>query len=241
MGYRRCIVVVRACTVRVRRERIGLQGQGSLFDEVPERAGVPPQPLRTGVWHLPRMADPVALAPLLERVLVQAPPRRMVTPGGHLMSVAMSNCGQHGWVSDRTGYRYQDTDPDSGERWPAMPHAFASLATRAAARCGFERFEPDVCLINRYRPGDRMGAHRDMDERDAGAPIVSVSLGIPARFFIIGPERRGRATAIDVRDGDVVVFGGPARLHYHGVRPVWPATNERYGACRWNLTFRRAV
>ena len=194
-----------------------------------------------GVWHLAGFADGDALAAALEAVLAAAPPRRMTTPRGRPMGVESSNCGALGWVSDRRGYRYSPVDPASGRPWPPMPEAFLALSRRAARAAGFGRFEPDACLLNRYRPGVGMGAHQDRDERDLTAPIVSVSLGIPARFFVIGPERRGRATPIDLVDGDVVVFGGAARLHYHGVRPLRDAVHPRFGAVRWNLTFRKTA
>ena len=193
-----------------------------------------------GVWHLPGFADGDALGAALETVLAAAPPRRLVTPRGRPMAVLSSNCGALGWVSDRRGYRYSALDPLSGRPWPPMPDVFVELARRAARVCGFARFAPDACLLNRYAPGVGMGAHQDRDEADADAPIVSVSLGLPARFFVVGPERRGRATPVDLVDGDVVVLGGPARLHYHGVRPLGDAVHRRFGAVRWNLTFRKA-
>lgn len=208
-----------------------MTGQTCLFEQPEERL--------PGVWHLPRFADPAVLEKPLSDVVAAAAPRHMSTPRGATMSVAMTNCGSQGWVSDRRGYRYQPIDPLDGAAWPPMPAAFMELATRAAAQCGFAGFAPDVCLINRYRPGDRMGAHQDRDESAFHAPIVSVSLGIPARFFVVGPERRGRATPIDLSDGDVIVFGGVARLHFHGVRPLKPAVDPRFGAVRWNLTFRQ--
>jgi alkylated DNA repair protein (DNA oxidative demethylase) len=156
------------------------------------------------------------------------------------MSVAMTNCGPLGWVSDRRGYRYDAVDPDTGRPWPAMPAAFRALAARAAEAGGFARFEPDACLVNRYAPGTRLTLHQDRDERDFGAPIVSVSLGLPAVFLFGGDTRGGRPLRIPLRHGDVVVWGGPARLRFHGVAPVEDGVHERLGACRINLTFRRA-
>jgi len=173
-------------------------------------------------------------------VLAGAPLRHMVTPGGFRMSVAMSNCGALGWVSDASGYRYDGIDPGSGRPWPAMPAVFAELAARAAAEAGFQGFEPDACLVNRYRPGTRLSLHQDRDERDYGAPIVSVSLGIPAMFQFGGPRRTDRPQRIALHDGDVVAWGGPARLHFHGVLPLKPAVDPLWGEARINLTFRRA-
>lgn len=192
------------------------------------------------VWLLPRFADSGALSDALERVVAQAPVRHMTTPRGFQMGVATSNCGGCGWVSDRRGYRYSETDPQTGEAWPSMPTCFDRLARSAASACGFAGYLPDACLINRYAVGKGMGAHQDRDEAALDQPIVSVSLGLPARFFVVGPERRGRATPVDVSDGDVVVFGGVARLHYHGVRPLKPGCHPRHAEVRWNLTFRRA-
>ena len=194
-----------------------------------------------GMLLLRSFADSAALAEPLERVLELAPLRRMQTSRGFLMSVQTSNCGKAGWVSDRHGYRYSAVDPLSGQPWPAMPPAFQGLAERAAEIAGYGAFQPDACLINHYVPGARMGAHQDRDEQDFTAPIVSVSLGIEARFFVIGPHRRGRSTPVDLRDADVLVFGGPARLFYHGVRKLKAAQHPRFGAARWNLTFRKAL
>ncbi len=208
---------------------------GDLLEGFSERVDVMP-----GVWFLPRFAEPESLNSDLADVVARAPVRQMKTPRGFLMGVAMSNCGQCGWVSDRRGYRYAEHDPDSGEPWPEMPRSFSLVALAAAKACGFDAFAPDVCLINRYAVGKGMGAHQDRDEQDLEQPIVSISLGLPARFFMVGPERRGRSIPIDVADGDVVVFGGPARLHYHGVRPLKPGDHAVHGASRWNLTFRCA-
>ena len=118
----------------------------------------------------------------LQGVLEVAPLRHMVTPGGFRMSVAMSNCGAFGWVSDGTGYRYDATDPGSGRPWPAIPGSFLALAGLAAAQAGFGAVVPDACLINRYEPGARLTLHQDRNERDFSQPIVSVSLGLPAVF-----------------------------------------------------------
>jgi alkylated DNA repair protein (DNA oxidative demethylase) len=167
--------------------------------------------------------------------------RHLVTPGGHAMSVAMTNCGQVGWVSDRRGYRYEAADPQTGRPWPAMPAAFAALAERAASRAGFGGFAPDACLVNLYLPGTKMGLHIDHDERDFAAPIVSVSLGLPAVFLWGGARRADRPRKVALHSGDVVVWGGPARRFYHGVAPLKPGVHELLGAQRINLTFRRAL
>lgn len=176
----------------------------------------------------------------LNRVLAQAPLRHMVTPGGFRMSVAMTNCGPLGWVSDRTGYRYDPLDPVSGQPWPEMPPAFVSLAARSAADAGFANFIPDACLINRYEPGAKLSLHQDKDEQDYGQPIVSVSLGIPAVFLFGGLTRSAKTERIHLTHGDVVVWGGPARLRYHGVLPLKESHHPLLGNCRINLTFRKA-
>ena len=206
----------------------------------PVRA-VSPVEVLPDVRLLPGFVDPDALAGPLDAVLRAAPPRRFVTPRGASMAVASTSCGAVGWVSDRRGYRYESADPITGRPWPAMPRGFAALADAASRAAGFGAFAPDTCLVNRYAPGVGMGAHQDRDEADLDAPIVSVSLGLPARFFVVGPERRGRAVPIDLVDGDVVVFGASARLHYHGVRPLKEGVHPRFGPVRWNLTFRRAL
>lgn len=156
----------------------------------------------------------------LREVTTKAPSRHMVTPGGFRMSVAMTNCGSLGWVTDRTGYRYDAIDPDSGQPWPSIPACFLSLAKNAAAEAGFPDFVPDACLINRYEAGAKLSLHQDKNERDFGAPIVSVSLGVPAVFLFGGLNRADKAMRVPVRHGDVIVWGGPARLRYHGVMPL---------------------
>lgn len=174
------------------------------------------------------------------RIAEGAPFRHWVTKGGYRMSVAMTNCGALGWISDRKGYRYDSLDPASGKAWPEMPAAFRKLAVEAAARAGFDGFAPDVCLINRYEPGTRLSLHQDRDERDYDAPIVSVSLGAPATFLFGGPSRTDQQMRIPLRHGDVVVWGGPARLNYHGVAPLKADGATELGAQRINLTFRKA-
>jgi alkylated DNA repair protein (DNA oxidative demethylase) len=176
----------------------------------------------------------------LARVVELAPFRHMLTPGGRRMSVAMTNCGAWGWVSDRSGYRYASEDPVTGLAWPAMPELFRDLASGAAERAGFPGFEPDACLVNRYQPGARLSLHQDRDERDFGAPIVSVSLGVPAVFQLGGEKRSDRAQRITLTHGDVVVWGGPARLRFHGILPLADGRHPLTGRCRINLTLRRA-
>jgi alkylated DNA repair protein (DNA oxidative demethylase) len=193
-----------------------------------------------GMFVLPGFVDSAAVKLQLEAILESAPLRHMQTSRGFQMSVKTSNCGKLGWISDRRGYRYSDTDPVSGLAWPVMPSLFSQLAQEAASLAGFDNFLPDACLINHYVPGTQMGAHQDRDESCFDHPIVSVSLGIDARFFVVGAQRRGKSTAIDLKDGDVLVFGGPARRYYHGVRKIKPSSHPCFGAVRWNLTFRRA-
>lgn len=176
----------------------------------------------------------------LQGVARDSPMRHMVTPGGWPMSVAMTNCGAVGWVSDRKGYRYDSTDPESGRRWPAMPQVFADLARRAAHAAGFPDFNPDVCLINRYEPGARLSLHQDKNEREFGSPIVSVSLGLAAVFLWGGQKRSDRPRRVPLAHGDVVVWGGPARMTFHGVLPLAEGTHPLTGRTRYNLTFRHA-
>jgi alkylated DNA repair protein (DNA oxidative demethylase) len=185
-------------------------------------------------------ARETALLAALQRVVAAAPFRHMVTPGGYRMSVAMTNCGDLGWVTDTTGYRYDRIDPDSGQPWPRLPRAFAALAAEAAARAGFDDFVPDACLVNRYEPGARLTLHQDRNERDYGAPIVSVSLGLPATFLFGGLRRAERPQRMTLTHGDIVVWGGPARLRYHGVLPLGDGSHPRLGRQRINLTLRKA-
>jgi len=199
-------------------------------------------PLAPGAALLRRFAEAEAgtLLAALEEVISQAPFRHMVTPGGFRMSVAMTNCGDLGWVSDETGYRYVAADPDSGLRWPPMPDPLLRLATAAAAAAGFPGFLPDACLINRYQPGARLSLHQDRNERDPCAPIVSVSLGLPAVFLFGGLRRAEPATRVPLMHGDVAVWGGPARMRYHGVLPLKQGHHPLLGPHRINLTLRKA-
>ena len=180
-----------------------------------------------------------ALKDDVARVTAAAPFRHLVTPGGFRMSVAMTNCGELGWVSDRRGYRYDPVDPESGARWPAMPESFLALARDAAARAGYDGFAPDACLINRYAPGARLSMHQDRDEKDLRAPIVSVSLGLPAVFLWGGDQRADKARRVPLHHGDVVVWGGPSRLRFHGVLALKDGEHPFAGGHRINLTFRK--
>jgi alkylated DNA repair protein (DNA oxidative demethylase) len=172
-------------------------------------------------------------------IVAQSPFRRMTTPGGHLMSVAMTNCGELGWITDHTGYRYDPIDPRTGAPWPAMPPVLRDLARRAAEQRGFQNFAPDACLVNRYEPGTRLSLHQDKDELDYSAPIVSVSLGLPATFLFGGMARADKPRRFRLVHGDVVVWGGPSRLAYHGVAPLAEGEHALLGRKRINLTFRR--
>ncbi len=187
------------------------------------------------------VADAAALLAALAVIAAASPFRRMVTPGGHTMSVAMTNCGGGGWVTDRRGYRYQPDDPETGQPWPALPGLFLDLAGRAAAAAGFAGFRPDACLINRYEPGTRLALHQDRNERDFGQPIVSVSLGLPAIFLFGGSSRSDRPRRVPVSHGDVVVWGGPSRLAFHGVAPLAVGDHPSTGRLRFNLTLRKAL
>jgi alkylated DNA repair protein (DNA oxidative demethylase) len=187
----------------------------------------------------------LSLAPQLiaaiDEIDAQAPFRRMVTPGGFEMSVAMTNCGRAGWVTDRTGYRYDRVDPASGRPWPSMPAAFDSLAREAASEAGYAGFAPDACLINRYEPGARLSLHQDKDERDLANPVVSISLGLPAVFLFGGEKRNGATARVPLRHGDIVVWGGPSRLAYHGVLALKDGDHPATGRRRLNLTLRKAL
>ena len=177
----------------------------------------------------------------IKDVTAAAPFRHMITPGGFRMSVAMTNCGALGWITDRTGYRYDGVDPESGRKWPTMPDCFLQLATSAAVEACFDKFIPDACLINRYESSAKLSLHQDKDEQDFSQPIVSVSLGIPATFLFGGMQRSDKTSRIPVEHGDVIVWGGPARLRYHGVMPLKDDSHPLLGKYRVNLTFRKAA
>src|SRR5262245_7366381 len=211
-------------------------------------AGIaPPDPpkeiMAEGAVLLRGLADPVATALLaaLDEITATSPFRHMVTPGGYAMSAAMTNCGAAGWVSDRTGYRYDRGDPETGNAWPPMPPCFLDLALAAATDAGYREFRPDACLLNRYEPGARLSLHQDKNERSFAHPIVSVSLGLPATFQFGGLRRNDPVKKFALRHGDVAVWGGPSRLCYHGVSVLKEGYHATVGRLRINLTFRGAL
>ena len=210
-----------------------------LFDD--QAAAPSREPLEEGAVLLRGFASPdaAALIGAVAQIAEKAPFRHLVVPGGHTMSVAMTNCGRVGWVSDRHGYRYDPIDPDTSEPWPPMPAIFLDLAARAAAEAGFPNYDPDACLINRYAAGAKLGLHQDRDENDQWSPIVSVSLGLPATFLWGGKRRSDPLRRLRVETGDVAVWGGPARFVYHGVAPLKAGDHPLTGAVRINLTFRK--
>lgn len=213
-----------------------------LFDDLP----LPPEaaytPIAPGAVHLRAFARPgdAALLRAVESVIQQAPLRHMQTPGGYTMSVATTSCGLLGWVSDPHGYRYAALDPQTGQPWPAMPACFLELAESAAAQAGYAGFVPDACLINQYLPGAKLSLHQDKDEKDLRAPIVSLSLGLSAVFLFGTPSRKDKPQRYRLVHGDVVVWGGPSRLAYHGVLPLADGEHALLGRKRINMTFRRA-
>jgi alkylated DNA repair protein (DNA oxidative demethylase) len=186
-------------------------------------------------------ANAAELVAAVDVITTSAPFRNMVTPGGFRMSVGMTNCGRAGWVTDRKGYRYEPVDPVTGNPWPQMPEVFRRLAERAALAGGYPGFEPDACLMNLYEPGTRLSLHRDENERDLSAPIVSVSLGLPAIFLFGGNHRNDRSRRVPLESGDIVVWGGLDRLVYHGVAPLADGNDPLTGNRRINLTFRKAL
>ena len=196
----------------------------------------PPLELAPHVWLLAQCVDTAVLRPHIEAVAAQAPFRHMVVPGGHTMKVALTNCGAYGWTSDEKAYRYSALDPASGQPWPAMPAVFAQLARSTAEQCGFAGFEPDACLVNRYVAGAGVGLHQDRNERDFTQPIVSVSIGAPCKFILGGLLRSDATRSFTLSDGDVMVWGGAARLVFHGVRPLPVSSGVRH-----NITLRKAM
>nr|WP_197976673.1 MULTISPECIES: DNA oxidative demethylase AlkB [unclassified Pseudomonas] len=214
--------------------------QSSLFDEPQQpsrREALGEQTFVLRGFALPWLDD---ILPALRVVLKAAPFRRMETPGGHTMSVALSNCGQFGWSTDARGYRYVSDDPLSGRPWPVLPEVLRTLAREAAAAAGFEDFIPDACLLNRYVPGARMSLHQDRNERDYTAPIVSVSLGLAAMFQLGGLQRSDRPIRVPLLHGDVMVWGGVDRLRFHGVLPLKEGVHPVMGPQRINFTLRKA-
>ena len=211
-----------------------------LFDTVAE-AQPSREEIADGAVLLRGFVKPIEseLIEAVRAIVAQSPFRRMTTPGGHLMSVAMTNCGERGWITDHTGYRYDPIDPRTGAPWPAMPPVLRDLARRAAEQGGFTGFAPDACLVNRYEPGTRLSLHQDKDELDYSAPIVSVSLGLPATFLFGGVARTDKPRRFRLVHGDVVVWGGVSRLAYHGVAPLAEGEHPLLGRKRINLTFRR--
>lgn len=209
----------------------------ALFDRPGERTPLGPQACVLRGFALPHVP---ALLAALAVVEAHAPFRHMVTPGGFTMSVALTNCGALGWTTDERGYRYTTLDPLTERAWPPLPDAFLQLATTAAARAGFPAFVPDACLVNRYVPGARMSLHQDRNERDLDAPIVSVSLGVPACFLFGGATRAERPARVELVHGDVAVWGGVDRLRFHGVMPLQEATDPLLGRARINFTLRKA-
>ncbi|OSI63317.1 alpha-ketoglutarate-dependent dioxygenase AlkB [Bradyrhizobium canariense] len=212
---------------------------GDLFDNVAE-AQPSREKIADGAVLLRGFVKPIEseLIDAVRAIVAQSPFRRMTTPGGHLMSVAMTNCGERGWITDHTGYRYDPIDPRTGAPWPAMPPVLRDLARRAADQGGFTGFAPDACLVNRYEPGTRLSLHQDKDELDYSAPIVSVSLGLPATFLFGGLARNDKPRRFRLVHGDVVVWGGASRLAYHGLAPLADGEHALLGPKRINLTFR---
>ncbi|WP_336718368.1 MULTISPECIES: DNA oxidative demethylase AlkB [Asaia] len=200
-----------------------------------------PALLAPGALFLPGAARAMQarLMQQLHEIMAQAPLRRLETPGGRRFSVEMTNCGALGWHSDKAGYRYESRDPLSGAAWPEMPDNWLELARIMAEQAGYPGFVPQTCLINCYAPGARMGLHQDRDETALESPIVSVSLGVAAQFLFGGLERTAPTRKLSLLSGDVVVWGGPSRLFYHGIAPLKPGHHELTGDRRWNLTFRR--
>jgi DNA oxidative demethylase len=213
----------------------------TLFDHLEQQEPLSEE-LGTGTAILRGLAQDreALIMEALSAVAAESPFRHMVTPGGFRMSVAMTNCGALGWVTDSKGYRYASMDPETGGPWPAMPKVFMDLARQAATLAGYPTFIPDACLINRYEPGARLTLHQDKNENDFAEPIVSVSLGLPAVFLFGGLERSDKTIRLPIVHGDVLVWGGPARLHYHGINSLKKGSHPLTGGYRFNLTFRKA-
>jgi len=212
-----------------------------LFDDAPPASSATRIAPGAVVLHGFACDEAAALLLAVEEITVQAPLRHLLTPGGHVMSVAMSNCGPLGWVSDRSGYRYEACDPTTGQPWPPLPDAWLDLARRAAAQAGYDNFKPNACLINEYKPATKLSLHQDKDENEVRQPIVSVSLGLPAVFQFGTLRREDRPARWRLVHGDVVVWGGPSRLAFHGVLPLADGMHALTGQRRINLTFRCAA
>ncbi|QJD58704.1 DNA oxidative demethylase AlkB [Pseudomonas sp. gcc21] len=217
-----------------------MAGTLDLFEHEPG----PPEPIAEGAYLLRGFATDISTQLLndLQHIAEAAPFRHQVTPGGYSMSVAMTSCGELGWVTDKRGYRYSPVDPQSNQPWPALPESFEQLAIDAAATAGYPQFSAQSCLINRYETGARMALHQDKDEQDLTAPIVSVSLGAPISFLFGGPTRSHQPARVKIEHGDVLVWGGPSRLFFHGVAPLGKrADHPLTGPVRYNLTFRKVL
>lgn len=209
-----------------------------LFDAEP----LPPQVIAGGAVLLRGWAAVHAHAWIaaVQQVLAQQPFQAAFTASGLPMSVRTSNCGEWGWAASRSGYGYTRSDPATGMPWPAMPTFLKQQAQALAAQAGYPGFDPDVCLINSYDVGAKMGLHHDADEKDHAAPIVSVSLGLPCTFVWGGLQRSDPVRSFRLEHGDVLVWGGASRMVFHGVRPLQAGQHHLLGAQRWNLTFRMA-
>lgn len=193
-----------------------------------------------GLFQIRNLVDSDAAMTAIHEVAEQAPFRHMITPMGHPMKVATTNCGDFGWIAQPSGYGYSQTDPDTGQYWPAMPEAIGNIAKDVTQLLNLPNYEPDACLINRYDIGMSMGRHQDKDEANFSYPIISVSLGLPAIFQVVGPTRQGKAAYYPVSDGDVFILSGEARLFYHGVNTVKASPNQPGLERRYNLTLRRS-
>ena len=213
------------------------------MEDLLERSDPPVEKMAEGAVLLRRAAlqFETSILAALDDITIQSPFRHMVTPGGFTMSVAMTNCGAAGWITDRTGYRYDRNDPETAHRWPLMPKCFFEAAVAAATRAGYPAFRPDACLINRYKPGAKLSLHQDKNERDFDNPIVSISLGLPATFQFGGLKRSDPIKKFALRHGDIAVWGGPSRLCYHGVPELKDGVHEVLGPVRVNLTLRKAL
>ncbi|MFT9256855.1 MAG: DNA oxidative demethylase AlkB [Acetobacter sp.] len=196
--------------------------------------------LDDGALVLPGFITPEAthLLRIIEQVAAFAPFRQMATPGGGTMSAAMTGCGAAVWVTDHTGYRYTSHDPLTRQPWPAMPPLLAELGEQAAQAAGFTGFTPNTALLNRYAPGSRMGLHQDRDEGECSQPVVSFSLGRSAIFQWGGARRTDPVRTVILHHGDAVVWGGPARLFFHGIKPLGHETHPLTGDLRYNITLR---